>query len=291
MNSTTRNGLIAALVLIVIIVAVVMYGKAPTGTNGVITANYSCNAGKTIGAVFNTDKKNVALTLSDGRTMTLQQTISADGARYSDGDPTIAGDESFVFWSKGNAALVLEDNEEKSYIGCVTVVADTGVLPQVYSSASAGFSIRYPAGFTVTDPYTYTNLGPGRDISGVKFTVPPATVTGTNLSSDTYISVETLPGAINSCSAEAFLDQPVSAGFVDDGDTRYSVATAMGAGAGNRYEETVYATPVTNGCLAVRYYIHYGVIQNYPDDGSVTEFNKAGLIAQFDAIRKTLTHI
>jgi len=111
---------------------------------------------------------------------------------------------------------------------------------------------------------------------------------GTNLSSDTYLSVESKMGAINSCSAEIFLDTPTSSGFVDEGGRRYSIAKMSGAGAGNRYDETVYATPVDGGCIAVRYFVHYSVFENYPE-GTVTRFEEARLLSTFDSIRKTLT--
>ena len=67
----------------------------------------------------------------------------------------------------------------------------------------------------------------------------------------------------------------------------YSVASSTGAAAGNRYEETVYALPGTNHCIAVRYFIHYGVIENYPV-GLVREFDKKSLLKEFDTIRRTL---
>jgi len=56
---------------------------------------------------------SVELVLSDGRTFSLPQTISADGVRYANSD------ESFVFWSTGDEALVLENGEEKEYKNCV----------------------------------------------------------------------------------------------------------------------------------------------------------------------------
>jgi hypothetical protein len=37
----------------------------------------------------------------------------------------------------------------------------------------------------------------------------------------------------------------------------------------------------------VRYFIHYGVFQNYPA-GMVREFDQQALLASFDAIRRTL---
>lgn len=99
--------------------------------------SYQCSGGKTIQATLYEGTTTPAATpdqpptpggsakvvLSDGRTLTLKQTISADGVRYSDGDPMVKGAETFVFWSKGDGALVLENNVEKSYIGCKETVA------------------------------------------------------------------------------------------------------------------------------------------------------------------------
>lgn len=275
---------------------------APTSLGSSMgVVSYSCDQGKTIAAEYfkGQDKPGqnggpprpggaVALDLSDGRNLTLKQTVSADGARYSDGDPNVQGDETFVFWSKGRAALVLENNEEKSYLGCIEVVKDPGNLQQVYSSGTQGFSIRYPAGYSLDEHYTYTGLGSVNTITGTKFTIDPAIASGTNLAADSYVSVEPKPGAINSCSAEIYLLDARSAGFVDENGRRYSVASSSGAAAGNRYEETVFATPVEGGCMAVRYMIHYGVLENYPE-GEVKAFDKQALLSQFDSIRKSLT--
>ena len=169
----------------------------------------------------------------------------------------------------------------------IRVANNSENLSQFYENKTLGFSIQYPAGYTVDDTYQYQELGPGKDISGVKFTIPLSIKAGTNLSSDSYVSVEEIPGAINSCSAEIYLDSATPVGYADEGGHRYSVASSNGAGAGNRYEETVYATPIDGGCLAVRYFIHYGVIDNYPA-GTVKEFDKQALLNQFDAIRQTL---
>ncbi|MDR3519516.1 MAG: MliC family protein [Candidatus Pacebacteria bacterium] len=92
------------------------------------TVSYSCDAGKTIVAAFYQGVAkpvaagdmpiptgSVVLKLSDGRSMTLPQTISADGGRYANKD------ESFVFWSKGNGAFVTEsDPNIQTYSNCVT---------------------------------------------------------------------------------------------------------------------------------------------------------------------------
>ena len=56
---------------------------------------------------------SVKLVLSDGRSFDLAKTLSADGGRYANAD------ESFVFWDKGDTALVLENGAEKDYKGCL----------------------------------------------------------------------------------------------------------------------------------------------------------------------------
>ncbi len=221
--------------------------------------------------------------LSDGRKLDLMQTISADGVRYANKD------ESFVFWGKGNGALVLENNQEKNYRGCVSVKDQEGDLSHVYHAPNGTFSLRTPDGFVADESYAYTNKGPGKEIKGVKYTVPTDYVTGTNLASDSYISVEQLPNQTE-CLATTFLSESngVSSQTITQHDTTYSFASSTGAGAGNRYEERVYAIPGTNPCVAVRYFIHYGVIENYPT-GTVKEFDEKKVLSTFDAIRNSLT--
>ncbi|OHA81484.1 MAG: hypothetical protein A2675_03360 [Candidatus Yonathbacteria bacterium RIFCSPHIGHO2_01_FULL_51_10] len=169
-----------------------------------------------------------------------------------------------------------------------TVKPDTGGLPKVYQNGAGGFSLRYPAGYVVDESYHYQGLGPGQDIYGVKFTIPPAIDNMTNLSEDSYMSVELLPQS-STCTANLFLDDPnATPKSVTDNGTEYSVASSIGAAAGNRYEETVYAIPGTNPCIAMRYFVHYGVLENYPE-GSVQAFDRQALFDQFDQIRRTLT--
>lgn len=106
-----------------------LYGRtaAPSGPTTATTTqtpiasvSYSCDSGKTIDATYYqgqstpsaspdqppTPGGSVALTLSDGRTMTLPQTISADGIRYANAD------ESLIFWSRGSGAFVMEGNTQ-----------------------------------------------------------------------------------------------------------------------------------------------------------------------------------
>jgi len=298
MKTKTYSGAIILVIMVIIaVVAIVRMQtqKATQGSQPIATISYACKDSKAIVAAYyqgesrpaqSPDKPpipggSVNLALSDGRTMILAQTISADGTRYANPD------ESFVFWSKGNGALVLEDNKEKSFIGCIQVAVDPGGLSQVYASGSEGFSIRYPADYPAGEAYTYQNLGPGRDINGTKFTIAPSIAQDTNLGEDSYVSVEEIP-QVKNCTADLFLDQSAKAHVVTLGDVEYSIASSTGAGAGNRYDETVYALPGTNPCIAVRYFIHYSVFENYPA-GTVRRFDESALRNQFDMIRRTLT--
>ena len=98
--------------------------------------SYLCEEEKTINASYYegspaaqtqpgempTPTGSVDLVLSDGRSLTLPQAISASGTRYANSD------ESFTFLSKGSDAFILENNVQ-TYAGCVDLTADTGEMP------------------------------------------------------------------------------------------------------------------------------------------------------------------
>jgi membrane-bound inhibitor of C-type lysozyme len=255
---------------------------------------YICNEDKTIDAAFYKGQINpvepgempipsgsVKIVLSDGRSFDLPQTISADGSRYANTD------ESFVFWSKGNGALVLENNVEKSHIGCVVLTKDPGGLLKIYHDGTIGFSVRYPIDYSINTAYQYQGLGPNKEINGVKFVIPSSLATGTNLSSfDTGVSVETIPATQN-CNAGLFSYNDSGIVALSDNNTEYSFASTSEGAAGNFYLEYIWAIPYTNPCIAVRYLIHSTNIANYTP-GTVSEFDRAALISQFDKIRQSL---
>ena len=151
-------------------------------------------------------------------------------------------------------------------------------------------AITYPAGYTADASYIYDQVNPKKPISGVKFTIPGSMATGTNLSSDTYLSVEWLPRA-KKCTGDIYLAANVRPHSETFASTTYSVATSSGAAAGNIYEESVYALQGSSPCIAVRYFIHSGNIGNYPaqgEPGAVGEFDRAALLSAFDTIRASL---
>lgn len=171
-----------------------------------------------------------------------------------------------------------------------TVAED--ILSEVYTDTTRHITLKYPAGYTLDTTYTYTALGPNNTISGIQLTIPASLHTGTNLSQDSYIAVEQLPSSdtASHCSADMFLDPQLSTNplsLTEDGIS-YSIASSTDAGAGNRYENIVYALTDTYPCTAVRYFIHYSALENYPE-GTVSAFDRDALLSQFNTIRRALT--
>lgn len=170
----------------------------------------------------------------------------------------------------------------------VAVLASTATQAAdwpTYRNAKVGYHISYPPSWKVDTAHDYQALGPGKDLYGTAFVVSPSTASGTNLSDESYLSVETLPGT-GTCTADKFLDDADEAGVHTEKDNgiTYSVEHGNDAGAGNFYEETVYAVQGSYPCLAIRYFIHSTNIENYPP-GTVKEFDKTKLLATFDKMR------
>ncbi len=158
-------------------------------------------------------------------------------------------------------------------------------VPTTHTYSTSTFSIVYPDGYTVDENYAYQGV-PKKLVPGVKFIIPGTMATGTNLSTDSGVSVESLPRA-KACTGDIYIYQNVKAHDLTIGSTTWSVASTTDAGAGNLYEEQVFALKGSVPCIAVRYFIHSGNIGNYPP-GVVTEFDRNALLSSFDSIRDSL---
>jgi membrane-bound inhibitor of C-type lysozyme len=135
--------LIALVVLFILVVGVLFamreHAAAPTEPTAstpapIATAVYSCDDGKSISAAFfegeqatstpgeiPTPTGSVEVSLDGQASTTLHQTISADGARYA------TADDSFVFWNKGNEALIMRNNSmDLDYTNCTDMAATRG---------------------------------------------------------------------------------------------------------------------------------------------------------------------
>jgi membrane-bound inhibitor of C-type lysozyme len=260
------------------------------------TVAYVCDNNKKLTAVYYDGPATVAhdgapmpgghvqLTLTDGTMMSLPQTQSGSGIRYANTN------ENFVFWSKGNTAFVEEGtNQKQTYTGCIALAtpAPGEESWEGYASSKYGFSILYPKDYTVDPAYEYMNMGPSKPtIKGVKFTIPAALAAGTNLSTDSNVTVETLPNS-KTCSAGFFTSMPTDTHTMVENGVEYSIAETADAAAGNLYTEMIYAVVGSAPCTAVRYLIHSTQFANYPA-GTRTEFDKGALLVQFDQIRHSL---
>jgi len=156
---------------------------------------------------------------------------------------------------------------------------------RIYGDAKLGFSIAYPEKWHVDRAHVYATPVNNLRIAGVAFVVPRSLTARTNLSADSYVSVESVSG-VSPCSAGAFLQIPDTERTEDQSDLHWSVGTAGDAGAGNFYDETVYALKGSRPCLGIRYFIHSTNVDNYPP-GTVKQFDKAALVKLFDRVRST----
>ena len=163
----------------------------------------------------------------------------------------------------------------------------TATAPSTSTYATSTYSIVYPSDYAVDDAFMNTEVNAKKPIMGVKFTIPGSMATGTNLSADTFVSVEQLPHARN-CTGDIFLAANVKPSSLVDAGVSYSVATSSQGAAGNLYDETVWAISGSQPCTAVRYSVHSTDIGNYPA-GTVQQFDRTSLTSAFDAIRRSLT--
>lgn len=155
-----------------------------------------------------------------------------------------------------------------------------------YSNTMFGFEVLIPVGFTVDEAYLNQDMGPGKEIPGVAFRIPESMTTGTNLSPDSHVAVERL--VQTECDQDLFIDTPLSSSEIVVGDIHYTKVTGSGAGAGNRYEESIYMTQKEDMCYALRYFIHSTNIENY-DKGSVKEYDHTAVMTAFEGILNSLS--
>lgn len=190
-----------------------------------------------------------------------------------------------------NAPQTQNTNSNTNTTNSNTNSSTSSDFPNEFASKKFGLSIRYPNGYTPNENYTY-QMDPSKNIQGISLTVPQAAVTGTNLSNDSYISLETLSNiSPNNCTAERFAGQSASGVHtISENGRIYSFVKTTGAAAGNQYEEDIYAFTTNNNCFAFRYFLHTTSVTNYPD-GTVKEYNRDAFITTFDKIRRDFVSI
>ena len=160
------------------------------------------------------------------------------------------------------------------------------VQSTTYASSTMKFSVSYPPKFTLEEPYAYTRVSPTKPISGVKFRVPASFTQGTDLASDSGVSIEQLPRA-NACAGDIYLKANVKAAPFADGTINYSVATSTEALGSDTFEEAIFAVTGSSPCIAVRYFLHTTAATGTAT--STRAYDRAGLLAAFETIRRSLS--
>ncbi len=154
-----------------------------------------------------------------------------------------------------------------------------------YTDPALNYTISYPSDWTLEPHYVNTAMGPDHAIMGFAFTAPARFTHGTNLGSDTALSVESLPG--RHCRPSQFVDPAENVERLRIDGRTYTKATSSDAGAGNRYETTIYVLDGAHPCIAIRAFIHYSAIENF-DPGTVKAFDRDRLTRDFDRMRDSL---
>jgi hypothetical protein len=159
---------------------------------------------------------------------------------------------------------------------------------QVYANTVFSFSAFVPEGFSINESYFNYTLGPGKEIPGISFTIPVGMATGTNLSADTRMSVEVLSRA--ACVPADFIPTTSKGTPITVGANSYKYASSADAGAGNRYDESIYVTKLRETCYGVRFFIHSTAIENY-EPGTRKAFDREAVTAKFKEIMGSLKFI
>lgn len=280
-------------VIIAIIVLCVVLIKSPKNSKPMAvsdtTTHYFCEEG-TIDATFSKDK--VDLVLSDGRSVTLPQTVSGSGIRYEK--------DSIVFIGKGDDAFLTE-NDKTTFTNCVaatvtdgkdtiatstkgTTTATGGSVStaagiSTFVSNSGNFMFTYPKGFIVSSGGVgyNTNWRVNTTDSGkllVKLTSPKnyALTTKTNLSNLTFtVGASSDKNVVANCLSIA--NGETRGGIITLGGVDFTKILLTDAGAGNLYTTTSYRAVKDAMCYAIETTIHSTNLGNYSPDQGIKQYD------------------
>lgn len=287
-------------VIIILILCVAWYAFSQNGdmasqatSNSTSTAsntamvNYFCASGTITAAYAST---SVDLAISDGRTMTLGQTMSGSGIRYESATGT---KPDVVFQSEGNNAVVTE-NDKITYNNCVagTVTPSTSGM-STYTDGSSLFSFTYPTQFTVSGgDMGYTqNWRSEATSSGMEFavvTVPSSVQPKTNFAGAVFtFGTSADPAAVKGCLTDGN-GNPIKGTTTTINGVPFTKLSYGDAGAGNLYDITSYRTVRNNQCYAAEYVVHSTQLGNYPPSAGVSAFNSSTIRSMLDGIAHSL---
>ncbi len=249
---------------------------------------YSCDSGTTISASYS--DKAAALTLSDGRTFTLPQTASADGAQY--------GKDTILFVTKGAQAFLTE-GDTTTYNNCIDNSAGGVSVNGIKTFTDQGktFTVSYPDTFILSGSaigYTEnwkTNTDSTLGVILATITSPANYQPKTNFG-DAKFTVGTSSDlkAIKGCLADTS-GQGVTKSTVVINKVPFTKFVSVDAGAGNRYETDSFRAIQNDQCYAIEYTIHYAVLDNYDPSSGIKAFDQKKVHAVLDGIVKSFSFL
>lgn len=283
---------ISIFVIIVIALGIYVYTAAPKTVVAPPTAtsttalSFYCQDGKTIQAQFATD--SVSLSLSDGRTLDIPQTVSGSGVRY---ESTTTGAD-ILFSGKGDY-MTLSEGGATTYGPCVAAHVSASDAPgyNTYANQAQTFTFAYPTNFVIgaadasyTPGWSAQATTSGLILATIE--VPKTVQSGTNFGDAKFtVGTSADPSAVALCTTNPAGSRG-TATTTSIGGIAMEKLTFSDAAAGNRYDTTSYRFVQDNQCYAVEYTIHYGVLENYPK-GSVKAFDEKGLTASLDEMAQS----
>lgn len=288
------------LILVVAVAAYMLYPvKQSVAPNGAVV--YTCDTGKTLTATFS--DTTVALTLSDGRSLTLPHVMSGSGIRYEA--------EGVAFVGKGADAFI-EENGAQTFANCVvnanvdapttTTTSTTSTtttsttVTKTFTDSGNTFSFTYSPDFTVSGAgvgYTqqWMNNATTTGLVLAKLTLPKSFQPKTNFS-EAKLTVGTSadPSAVASCLTDT-TGTSVSKTTVTINGTTYTKFVGSDAGAGNLYQTTSYHTKRNKQCYVLEYTIHSTNLGNYSSDQGITQYDSAKVNTILDSIVQSFRFI
>jgi membrane-bound inhibitor of C-type lysozyme len=286
------------IVVLIVIIALTFIHKSPVTppvvTNPVATTttptapvvlssgSYACDDNKTITASFSSN--SASLVLSDGRTLTLPQIVSADGAQYQSG--------AIEFITKGDQGF-LQENGNTTYADCIEGETNT-VTNGMKAFSDATVSFNYPQTFILSgggigySENWKSNTDGTLGLNLVTVKAPTDYQPKTNLGDATFtVGTSSDPKAVASCLMDNSGLGAAKTTVTYNGIT-YTKLVTTDAGAGNRYETTSYRTVQNSQCYAIEYTLHYSELANYDPSMGITAFNSTKVHADFDGIVASL---
>ncbi|MDE1874590.1 MAG: MliC family protein [Patescibacteria group bacterium] len=286
MKKTTIASVVIVAIAILAIIAFVSRSGLDNDTTG--TISYFCGA-KQIDAAF--DDKAATAQLSDGRSFTLLETMSADGARYEATSTGSNGAKTdIVLWTKGDSALLTE-NGRPTYMNCVAgAIAAASATTTRFTDFAQSYSFAYPSGLPLSggDGSYSVDWRQGATSSGMllaEVVMPGSFEPQTNFVDSRFtVGASSDPSAVATCLTSGNGDPTTTFGQTTIDGVSFAELGFGDAGAGNFYKTTSYRTVHNGECYAVEYTIHSSNIANFPPSRGISAFDQQKVASVMDSI-------